>query len=292
MPLLALLGAACAGASTPRAVVIAPASPIDAGVDSAAMDDDAAGARGSARAGDPAPALSVEEAVALARRWDADALEGFRASRSPDFAAAGFAPKGVLYGRLSDGAACRAIPYETFEGGLSGDVSRTWREGGDVITEGYDLRLGWTADLLGPGRTVVHADKTTSTSATGSAATLGTFRDGAGGRLRYDGCAMSVQDVRCGATEEVIHDACGGGPRSCVRCTRVSAKLRSVGSCGVRALQYPSLRRTVHDCEPCEGDPLGNVMEELRRALVGQTLVREGSGTSFFTTRAACEAAR
>lgn len=302
--LLVVLTCACAPAPVPVAVSAIP----DTGAGDASADSGGRPERALA------PRLTDREALALARRWDPNALEGLEPFDAPDFAAAGFAPKGVLYARAADlagnvgmsgvasdlaqyrgaGSAvgCLAIPYvhEKPENKLVGHLERTWREGGDLITEGFDVQLDRSAERNGPGhwRKVVHADQTTESRASGVyGATLGTYRTSSGGgRIHYDGCTMVVTDVACGVVD-VVHDRCAGGARTCHRSRGLVVALRgSPMFCGDRRSSRTTLRSIEHDCAPCEPDPLGDAMRELRRELNGRAFVMQAAGPSFFTTRA------
>jgi len=286
---------------------------------SATRARDASADAGGPSGGALAPRLTDSEVLALARRWDPHALEGLEPSNAPDFAGAGFAPEGVLYARAADlarnvgmsgvasdlaqyrgarfAAGCLAIPYvhEKPENRLVGSLERTWRDGGDLITEGFNVQLDRFAELNGPGhwRKVVHADQTTESQASGVyGATLGTYRTGGGGRLHYDGCTMVVEDVAA-CDVQVVHDRCDGGARTCHRFRALTVALRgSPMFCGNRRSSVTTVRSIEHDCASCEPDPLGEAMPELRRELNGRAFVMQAAGPSFFTTRAACEAAR
>lgn len=139
----------------------------------------------------------------------------------------------------------------------------------------------------------MHADKSTSSSALGSFADLGTFRTASAGQLHYDGCAVRVETVQCQVTDEVTHDRCPEGSRVCRRCTGVHATYSAVSSfCPISGTTAVGIGRTVHDCAPCETDPVGDAMTEIKRELVGRILVMKSHGPSFFTTKKACAAGR
>jgi hypothetical protein len=311
--LIVVLASACAAA--PARVARAPAAIFDPDTGDASAD-----ARNLTSAvGGPAPRRADDEALALGRQWDPNAFQGLEASRSPDFAGAGFGPKGVLYARLTalakyagilasdlapyrdrgapPGVGCLAIPYEyeAAERMLVGSLTRTWREGKDLITEGFALKLAGTAELDGPGdwREVVHADKTTETRAYGKyGVTVGTYRAGGRGRLDYDGCEIVVSDVGCMVWFDVVHDRCDVGPHTCTVCRGLAVGLSgSDPFCGSSATRGSTLGSIEHDCAPCAPDPLGEAIPEVRRELLGRSFVKHARGPSFFATRAACEGA-
>lgn len=46
----------------------------------------------------------------------------------------------------------------------------------------------------------------------------------------------------------------------------------------------PSIRRGVHECAPCEADPIGDAIPEIERELVGRVLVMKQGGLTVFAT--------
>jgi len=236
----------------------------------------------------PSSRRSDEDALAFARSFDAQAFGTLVSPRVPDFAAAGFKPTGTLFVRAEDvgrSGACLAIPYEPHEDGLAGRLSRTWREEGQVIAETYDLLLRSDAQLVGPSRKVVNADKTTSSSAFGWFGVLGEFHSSGPGRLHYDGCAVGVESVSCSSRDEVVYDRCPEGPRTCSRCTQVGVRYAAHSPrCTVARTSVPSIRRGVHECAPCEADPIGDAIPEIERELVGRVLVMKQGGLTVFAT--------
>lgn len=241
--------------------------------------------------------MTDDEAFRWARTIDPRILDGLTTRAAVDFTALGPLEKGItLWVRGSEvpyGAAngCVAIRMEGDARALSGEVSRRFREGGDRVTEAYTIELGVTASLLGPGRSVTHADGTTSASATGCLHVMGHLSELSSDRIVYGGCPLRITGVDCDGGTERVHDACPEGRRTCATCGRVRLSFTSLGACMVGAARSARVGVLTHDCAPCPPDPIRAALPDLERELVGRDVTSVlGSGPAFFKSRNACEA--
>lgn len=242
------------------------------------------------------PTMTDEEAFRWARSLDPQAFEGLATWKPLDFAVLGPVDAGVtLWVRGDevpyDRKGCVAIPVQGDAHQLTGEVSRRWREQGDTITEGYTVELGGAASLLGPGRTTLHADGSSSVSATGCLHVMGHLSELRADRVAYRGCPLRIASVACAGGEEHVYEGCPEGRRTCTTCRRIQLDFTSMGSCMVSRSSLPRVRVTTPTCAPCAPAPLSERLPELERELVGRDVTYvSGSGPTFFKSRAACDA--